>query len=104
MSSPGSPPFVTPENPDDPGRGPLIKGFTWTMTSLAIIVVIARVYVRSKARLLGAEDWTIVLAGVTHAPSIFRNWMSELIWSHADISIGLASLSHGRLSMGTWEA
>ncbi|RYP62511.1 hypothetical protein DL771_009694 [Monosporascus sp. 5C6A] len=61
MSTPSS----TPINPQDPGLGPVILGVTWTLTSLCVIVIAARFYVRPRtSRLPGLDDWFMLAAGV----------------------------------------
>lgn len=90
MSSSGTPSFAPAENPDAPGRGPLIMGLTWTMTSLTIIVLTVRFYVRSKARLLAAEDWTIIIAGVSPHAIILRKVRADP--GGLGIASGMASI------------
>ncbi|KAI0549855.1 hypothetical protein F4679DRAFT_584085 [Xylaria curta] len=50
-------------NADDLGRQPIIMGLTWALTSLCIVIVAARVYVR--ARILHGlllDDWLMLIA------------------------------------------
>lgn len=57
--------FPDPVNPDDPGRGPLVMGLTWTFSSLALIVVIVRFWVRvAVTKILTVEDWLMLAAVV----------------------------------------
>ncbi|KUJ18478.1 uncharacterized protein LY89DRAFT_780548 [Mollisia scopiformis] len=57
--------FPPAVNPDDPGRGPMIVGLTWTFTSLAVIAVALRFYVRKfVTRALGWDDWLMLFAVV----------------------------------------
>lgn len=81
------PPPPTPENPNGPGRGPFILGFTWTMTSLALIAIGIRLYVRSKARLMASEDWTMLLAGVINDLTV----MSQELRANLGPNVGLPS-------------
>lgn len=63
--SPGISMFPDPVNPDDPGRGPLVMGLTWTFSSLALIVVIVRFWVRvAVTKILTVEDWLMLAAVV----------------------------------------
>ncbi|KAK7917920.1 hypothetical protein PG985_009794 [Apiospora marii] len=55
--------FPPPVNPDNPGRGPMIIGITWTFTIIAVLVVGLRLHVRwmlSKSWAL--EDWIMLAA------------------------------------------
>ncbi|KAF2269979.1 integral membrane protein [Lojkania enalia] len=55
--------FPPPVNPDDLGRGPMIMGLTWTFTSLAIVAVVLRFYVRIKlASGPALDDWLMGIA------------------------------------------
>jgi len=55
--------FPPPVNPSDLGRGPLVIGLTWTFTSLALIVVGLRFWVRiSVTKKLHVEDWLMFVA------------------------------------------
>ena len=50
-------PFPPPVNPDDPGIGPLMIGIMWTFTSLAMITIALRFYVRiAILKQLGLDD------------------------------------------------
>ncbi|KAI1352256.1 hypothetical protein F5Y01DRAFT_313998 [Xylaria sp. FL0043] len=54
---------IPPQNPDDLGRQPIIMGLTWALTSLCIIVVAARVYVRAHIlHGLLSDDWLMLIA------------------------------------------
>ncbi|KAI0410561.1 hypothetical protein F5X98DRAFT_385388 [Xylaria grammica] len=54
-----------PVNPSDPGIGPLIMGLTWTFTSLSLIVIGLRFWIRlSLAEMLSLEDWLMLAAGL----------------------------------------
>ncbi|KAM4056181.1 integral membrane protein [Hirsutella rhossiliensis] len=71
MSSPGGPAaggppaFPPPEHPEDPGRGPMILGTTWTLTFLCIVFISARLLVRVKViRAVSADDWFMLAAGM----------------------------------------
>ncbi|KAI1406893.1 hypothetical protein F5Y13DRAFT_195926 [Hypoxylon sp. FL1857] len=56
-------------NPDDPGIGPLMIGLMWTFTSLSVIIIALRFYVRvSLLRQLGLDDWIMLLAGIFQLP------------------------------------
>ncbi|KAK8067213.1 hypothetical protein PG997_013960 [Apiospora hydei] len=64
MWATGAGPFRPPQNPADPGHGPLIMGLTWTFASLSILAVTVRFYVKvvhSRLRLWW-DDWTLLLA------------------------------------------
>ncbi|KAI1174881.1 hypothetical protein F4777DRAFT_579473 [Nemania sp. FL0916] len=52
----------TPSSSNDLGRGPGILGGTWFLTILTITVVSTRIYVRRKFRILGLDDWLMVVA------------------------------------------
>ncbi|KAM7191677.1 hypothetical protein V8F33_008773 [Rhypophila sp. PSN 637] len=55
--------FPPPVNPDDPGRGPLVIGFTWTFTSMGIIACSLRMLVSKKRKGgLGVDDWLMFTA------------------------------------------
>ncbi|KAI1458807.1 hypothetical protein F4805DRAFT_474072 [Annulohypoxylon moriforme] len=55
----------SPIHDGDPGRGPAIIGTTWTLTSLCIIAVGTRFYVRRKVtRRLYPDDWFMLAACV----------------------------------------
>ncbi|KAI2464677.1 hypothetical protein F4781DRAFT_58038 [Annulohypoxylon bovei var. microspora] len=55
--------FPPPINPNDPGRGPLVIGVTWTFTGLAIITTLLRLYVRKHiGPRLATDDWLMVIA------------------------------------------
>ncbi|KAK5992085.1 hypothetical protein PT974_05483 [Cladobotryum mycophilum] len=61
----GMPAFPPPDNPNDLGRGPLILGLTWALTSLCIVLIGARFFVRIKIlRALSSDDWFILAAGI----------------------------------------
>ncbi|RYP50587.1 hypothetical protein DL768_003932 [Monosporascus sp. mg162] len=61
----GIPMFPPPVNPSDPGRGPLIMGLTWSFSSLCLIVVGVRFWVRiTVTKLLSVEDWLMLAAGI----------------------------------------
>ncbi|KAK4172410.1 hypothetical protein QBC36DRAFT_337969 [Triangularia setosa] len=65
MSSPAGPPMVfpPPRNPDDPGRGPMVIGITWTFTGMAIIACSLRMLVSRKRKSgLGVDDWLMFAA------------------------------------------
>ncbi|KAH7302956.1 hypothetical protein B0I35DRAFT_365752 [Stachybotrys elegans] len=62
MSSTNRSDFPPPENPGDPGRGPVIMAVTWTMLGFAIVVVVLRCYSRIRSRIFGADDWTMLIA------------------------------------------
>lgn len=48
---------------DPQDKGPTILGVTWAFTSLSVIVIALRLYVRIKlANGLKAHDWVMVLA------------------------------------------
>ncbi|KAI1764661.1 hypothetical protein GGR53DRAFT_306995 [Hypoxylon sp. FL1150] len=50
-------------NPDTHKLGPVAMGVTWALTAVCIIIVAARVYVRSRVTLsIGADDWFMVAA------------------------------------------
>ncbi|TRX91997.1 hypothetical protein FHL15_007094 [Xylaria flabelliformis] len=52
-----------PADPGDLGRQPIIMGLTWALTSLCVVIVAARVYVR--ARILHgllSDDWLMLIA------------------------------------------
>lgn len=54
-----------PINYNDLGKGPMIMGVTWMMTSISVIVVALRFYVRSRLpSRLGLEDWLMAVAVV----------------------------------------
>jgi hypothetical protein len=54
-----------PVDPDNPGLGPALMGITWTFTSLSIIVIGTRFWVRVKVtKLVHIEDWLMLLAGI----------------------------------------
>ncbi|KAK8042321.1 hypothetical protein PG994_012804 [Apiospora phragmitis] len=56
--------FRTPVNPNDPGIGHLMIGVMWTFTSLAVIAIALRLYVRLFiVRKLGPDDWFMIVAG-----------------------------------------
>lgn len=61
--------FPPPVNPNDLGRGPLVVGMCWTFTSLCIIVIALRFYVRRRIHVIGWDDW-IMLAAVVSARSL----------------------------------
>lgn len=49
----------------DPGRGPAIMGVGWTLTTLCLIAIGLRFYVRLKyTRCIAIDDWLMLLAGV----------------------------------------
>lgn len=55
-----------PVDPSDPGRGPLIMGISWTLTSICVLFIVVRLWVRSRVtRTLGADDWLMLVAGVS---------------------------------------
>ena len=57
------PEFPPPVDPGDPGRGPLIMGFGWTFTILAIIAVGFRFYLRRRfGSGSGWDDWLMFIA------------------------------------------
>ncbi|KAK3329997.1 hypothetical protein B0H66DRAFT_611191 [Apodospora peruviana] len=65
MSNPQGPPMEFPpaRNPDDLGRGPVIIGFTWTFTLLAVMAATLRLYVRrKKAPGPSSDDWIMFVA------------------------------------------
>ncbi|KAK8024451.1 hypothetical protein PG993_012517 [Apiospora rasikravindrae] len=67
MSDPGAgtTTFPPPVNPNDPGIGPLMIGFMWTFTSLAMIAIALRLYVRVFiVEKLGLDDWFMIVAGI----------------------------------------
>lgn len=52
-----------PIHPEDPGRGPLVMGVTWTFSGLALIAVGVRFWVRiAVIKQLKIEDWLMLLA------------------------------------------
>jgi hypothetical protein len=56
-------------NSNDLGRGPMIAGLTWAFTSICILVVAARFYVRKRivaSHSVGVEDWLMLVAVVCH--------------------------------------
>jgi hypothetical protein len=53
-----------PVNPNDLGRGPLVIGVLWALTSLAVLVVAARLYLRKVIGALGWDDFLILIAMV----------------------------------------
>lgn len=63
VTTDASPPSLTS---DDLGRGPGILGGTWFLTILTISVVSARIYVRNKFKILGLDDWLMVVAVVSY--------------------------------------
>ncbi|KAI3339958.1 hypothetical protein F4824DRAFT_453673 [Ustulina deusta] len=66
VTTDASPPPLTS---DDLGRGPGILGGTWFLTILTISVVSARIYVRNKFKILGLDDWLMVVAVVLQIAS-----------------------------------
>ncbi|KAK4222655.1 hypothetical protein QBC38DRAFT_460163 [Podospora fimiseda] len=56
--------FPPPRNPDDPGQGPLVIGFTWTFTAMAVIACSLRMLVSRKRKngRLGVGDWLMFIA------------------------------------------
>ena len=48
--------------PPNQNAGPAILGMTWSTESLAIIVVILRVWVRLSNKAWGLDDYTILVA------------------------------------------
>ncbi|KAK8137612.1 hypothetical protein PG984_003105 [Apiospora sp. TS-2023a] len=62
MSANGAEHFPPPQNPDDPGRGPLIMELTWTFTTISILALAVRFHVRRKSRMLWWDDWIMLLA------------------------------------------
>lgn len=50
----------------DLGRGPGILGGTWFLVILTIAIISARIYVRRKFKILGLDDWLMVVAVVSH--------------------------------------
>ncbi|KAH7384631.1 hypothetical protein BKA66DRAFT_81944 [Pyrenochaeta sp. MPI-SDFR-AT-0127] len=55
--------FPPPVNPSDPGRGPLVMGVTWTFSSLALVIVGMRFWVRiAVTKKISIEDWLMLLA------------------------------------------
>jgi hypothetical protein len=57
---------LPPINQSDPGRGSLIMGLTWTFSSLACIIVYARLRVRIiVTKKLMVEDWLMMVAAVS---------------------------------------
>ena len=67
MSSASSPATLPPQHdPNDPGRGPVIVGVTWALTSLSLFVVGLRFYVRRRVlHGLSSDDWLMLLAVVS---------------------------------------
>lgn len=66
-STPTSPP--PPVNPDDRGIGPAIIGVMWTFTSIALIFIGLRFYVRvCIVKKLHVEDWIMLVSGVCILP------------------------------------
>lgn len=58
-------PFPPPVNPHDPGRRYLTLGVTWTLTSIAILAMTARLYLRGRVlHGISADDWLMLLAVV----------------------------------------
>ncbi|KAI0869650.1 hypothetical protein GGS24DRAFT_511735 [Hypoxylon argillaceum] len=56
-------PFPPPVNPHDPGRRYLTLGVTWTLTSIAILAMTARLYLRGRVlHGISADDWLMLLA------------------------------------------
>jgi hypothetical protein len=51
-------------NVNDLGRGPAIMGVLWTYTTIALVVVIARLRVRHKTHALFWDDWFMLMAMV----------------------------------------
>ncbi|GAP92081.1 putative integral membrane protein [Rosellinia necatrix] len=52
-------------DPNDPGRGLLFIGLTWTFTILSLLVVAARFWVRiAVTNVLNVEDWLMLLASL----------------------------------------
>ncbi|KAI5920335.1 hypothetical protein F4810DRAFT_441794 [Camillea tinctor] len=61
--STGMPMLPPPVNPSDRGRGPLIMGLTWTFSSLCVIIVAVRFWVRiAVTKLVSVEDWLMLTA------------------------------------------
>ena len=59
------PTLPPPVNPSDLGHGPLVMGLTWTFSSLALIVVGVRFWVRIVVtKKLNVEDWLMLFAVV----------------------------------------
>ncbi|KAK6825859.1 hypothetical protein PG987_013353 [Apiospora arundinis] len=55
--------FPPPVNPDNLGRGPMIKGITWTFTIIAMIAVGLRLRVRwTLSKSWALEDWIMLSA------------------------------------------
>jgi hypothetical protein len=53
------------EMPPDENRGPEILGVCGALVGLALVVVLLRVYVRTRmVRHVGVDDWTIIAAMV----------------------------------------
>ena len=51
-------------NPLDKGRGPVIVSVSWVLTTIAVILIAMRFYVRVNVlHALGADDWVMLLAG-----------------------------------------
>jgi beta-lactamase regulating signal transducer with metallopeptidase domain len=64
-----TPVFPPPVNPDDPGRGPMVIGITWTFSGLAVITTILRLYVRKRiGKYWSADDWLMLGAMVSLIP------------------------------------
>jgi hypothetical protein len=72
ISADGQPMFPPPFNPTDLGRGPMIMGITWTLTTLCILTVGLRMSSRRKAAGgVAIDDWlmfaTLILDLVSQA-------------------------------------
>lgn len=64
---PAPPP--APVNPGDPGGGPTIMAVTWTLSTVAILIVGARFYVRGRVNgKISMDDWFMLAAMVCSLP------------------------------------
>lgn len=88
-------------NPSDPDHGPLILSVSWTLTTLALILIVMRFHVRINIlHALGADDWVMLLAGACLSP--WLQLFSELIDLTGSAHC-LSSMYHRGLPLGTWE-
>lgn len=53
-------------DPNDLGRGPAITAVGWLLTSVCIVTISLRFYVRTSiTRSLSSDDWTMLIAVVS---------------------------------------
>lgn len=57
--------FPPPVNPEDPGRGPEVVGLSWATTTIALLAVGLRIYLRKTFhKHIALDDWLMCLAMV----------------------------------------